>query len=157
MSSSQDRDILPGVVKPINYDINLYNLKLNAFTYEGTVSILAQVKKATKEITLNATQLKIHTAEVLAEHTKTQTSLKTTTVSYEEARQRATLSFPDEIPVSDKATIVIKFSGIMGNTMSGFYRSKYKPPVTPAASVPKDEEFHYMFSTQFEVRFKSYN
>lgn len=34
--------------------------------------------------------------------------------------------------------------------MAGFYRSKYKPAVTPAASVAKDDEYHYMFSTQFE-------
>jgi aminopeptidase N len=34
--------------------------------------------------------------------------------------------------------------------MAGFYRSKYKPVVTPAASVPKDGDHHVMFSTQFE-------
>ncbi len=36
--------------------------------------------------------------------------------------------------------------------MAGFYRSKYKPVAgtTPAASVPFDDEWHYMFSTQFE-------
>lgn len=38
----------------------------------------------------------------------------------------------------------------MNNVMAGFYRSKYKPTVTPAASVPKVDEHHYMFSTQFE-------
>lgn len=34
--------------------------------------------------------------------------------------------------------------------MAGFYRSKYKPVVEPAADTPKEGEFHYMFSTQFE-------
>jgi len=38
----------------------------------------------------------------------------------------------------------------MNNDMAGFYRSKYKPAVTPAASVPKDDQYHYMLSTQFE-------
>ena len=38
----------------------------------------------------------------------------------------------------------------MNNLMAGFYRSKYKPVVEQAASVPRDGEFHYMFSTQFE-------
>ena len=38
----------------------------------------------------------------------------------------------------------------MNNSMAGFYRSKYKPTVTPAKSVPKDGEHHVMFSTQFE-------
>ena len=35
--------------------------------------------------------------------------------------------------------------------MAGFYRSKYKPVVTPAKSVAFDGEHHYMFSTQFEA------
>jgi aminopeptidase N len=34
--------------------------------------------------------------------------------------------------------------------MAGFYRSRYKPAVTPAKSVPKVGDFYYMFSTQFE-------
>jgi aminopeptidase N len=34
--------------------------------------------------------------------------------------------------------------------MAGFYRSKYKPKGDVPASVAKDDEFHYMFSTQFE-------
>lgn len=38
----------------------------------------------------------------------------------------------------------------MNNVMAGFYRSKYKPAVPAAASVPRDDEYHYMFSTQFE-------
>lgn len=34
--------------------------------------------------------------------------------------------------------------------MAGFYRSKYKPIVPPAATVPMDGDHHVMFSTQFE-------
>lgn len=34
--------------------------------------------------------------------------------------------------------------------MAGFYRSRYKPAVEAAKSVPRDEEHHYMYSTQFE-------
>ena len=36
----------------------------------------------------------------------------------------------------------------MNNEMAGFYRSKYKPIVTAAESVPTDGEYHYMFSAQ---------
>lgn len=39
----------------------------------------------------------------------------------------------------------------MNNDMAGFYRSKYKPTVTPSKSVPHDDEWHYMLSTQFEA------
>ena len=44
----------------------------------------------------------------------------------------------------------IRYAGTMNNSMAGFYRSKYKPIVTPAQSVPMDGEHHVMFSTQFE-------
>lgn len=34
--------------------------------------------------------------------------------------------------------------------MAGFYRSRYKPAVEAVKSVPRDDQYHYMFSTQFE-------
>lgn len=145
-----DRDTLPETVKPINYDISLWGLEFKTFTYQGSVSITTKVSESTKEITLNSHQLKIHGAEVLVEQGKTQSSTKTTNVTYEEKRQRATLAFDDGVAASDNVIIVVKFQGTINSDMAGFYRSKYKPTVTPAASVPKDDEFHYMFSTQFE-------
>lgn len=69
-------------------------------------------------------------------------------------KQRCTLNFGAEtLPVSARATLTIRFSGIINNEMAGFYRSKYKPPAgtTPAASVARDDEFYYMTSTQFEA------
>ena len=39
----------------------------------------------------------------------------------------------------------------MNNEMAGFYRSKYTPAATPVKSVPSDDEWHYMLSTQFEA------
>lgn len=51
---------------------------------------------------------------------------------------------------SKSAVIQIKYAGIMNNTMAGFYRSRYKPAVPPTPSVPKQGDYHYMFSTQFE-------
>lgn len=150
-SASQIKDILPDNVKPTNYDISLYDLELGgAFSYQGTVKIAAKITKASKLITLNSHQLKIHNAELFPDHANSKNSIKANDISYNAAQQRATLSFSDEIPPSEQALIVLSFQGTINNDMAGFYRSKYKPAVTPAASVPKDEEFHYMFSTQFE-------
>ena len=58
--------------------------------------------------------------------------------------------FSKEIDASSDAVLSIRYAGIMNNSMAGFYRSKYKPTVTPAKSVPMDGEHHVMFSTQFE-------
>ncbi|CAG8957503.1 hypothetical protein HYFRA_00011485 [Hymenoscyphus fraxineus] len=142
-----DRDILPDNLKAINYAISIYDIELGGnFTYQGTVSILSNITKPSKEITLNTHQLKIHSAEL----TLGEKSIKSTGTSYDTSKQRATLSFSDDLPVSDKALLVIKFEGIINNDMAGFYRSKYKPVVPPAPSVPKDGDEHVMFSTQFE-------
>jgi aminopeptidase N len=71
-------------------------------------------------------------------------------VSYDEGRQRVTLSFPDEVAAGAKSVLEINYSGVMNNVMAGFYRSRYKPTVPAASSVPQDDEYSYMFSTQFE-------
>ncbi|KAK8151919.1 peptidase family M1-domain-containing protein [Phyllosticta citribraziliensis] len=150
---ASDRDILPDTVKPTNYDISLYDLEFGgAFDYQGTVKITADVRKATKEVVLNTHQLQIHEATVATEHTKTQQAFKASKITFDETTQRATLAFDHELPVASKAEITIKFQGTINNAylMAGFYRSKYKPVTTPAASVAKDNEHHYMFSTQFE-------
>ncbi|KAL1636821.1 hypothetical protein SLS56_000914 [Neofusicoccum ribis] len=160
---ASDRDVLPDTVKPSNYAISLYDLEFGgSFGYQGTVIISAEIRKPAKQIVLNTHQLKIHEASVVTEHTKTQQSIKTTNVSYDEKNQRATLTFDQELPASSKADLTIKFQGTINNAssapahgppsqlMAGFYRSKYKPAAPPAASVAKDDEHHYMFSTQFE-------
>lgn len=148
---ANDRDILPDNIKPLNYDISLRDIELGgAFGYKGTVSILCKILKSTKEVTLNTHLLKIQSAEVSWELTKTQQTFKSTGISYDVPRQRATISFAEDLPTSEKATIRIEFEGTINNDMAGFYRSKYKPAVEPAASVPKDGDSHVMFSTQFE-------
>jgi len=146
-STPLDRDILPDTVRAVNYDLSIYNIELGGeFSYQGTVSILSKITKASKEIILNSHQLKIHSAEVSVD----QKSFQATDISYDAPRQRATLTFAEELPAAEKASLVIKFQGTINNDMAGFYRSKYKPVVPPATSVPKDGEDHVMFSTQFE-------
>jgi hypothetical protein len=52
-----DRDVLPGAIKPTNYDLSIYDLELGGgFSYQGTVNILAKVTQSTKEIILNSHQ-----------------------------------------------------------------------------------------------------
>ncbi|KAI9831218.1 MAG: hypothetical protein M1819_005146 [Sarea resinae] len=149
--ANSDRDILPDAVKPINYAISLYDLELGGeYSYQGTVKIDANIIKGTKNIVLNSYQLKIHDAEIFTEHSKTKESFKASGITYDEKSQRVTLEFAVELPVTQKAVLVLNYKGTINNLMAGFYRSKYKPAAPPAPSVPKDKEYHYMFSTQFE-------
>lgn len=71
-------------------------------------------------------------------------------ISHDDKSQRTTFTFPRDIPASETALLHIDFSGVMNNTMAGFYRSKYKPAVKPSKSVPTEGDSHLMFSTQFE-------
>lgn len=139
-----DRDVLPQDIRPTHYAIKIYDLELgNAFTFQGVVKIDIEIESPTAEIILNAHQLKCNKA--IIESLKTEAKA----VSYDEKSQRVSLSFPEEIP-QGKATLEVQYSGVMNNDMAGFYRSRYKPAVDPAPSVPKVGEFYYMFSTQFE-------
>jgi aminopeptidase N len=76
-------------------------------------------------------------------------SIKAVGISYDKKSERVTFSFPNEVAVGD-TVLSIKFTATMNNVMAGFYRSKYKSTAPPSPDTPKDDEFHYMLSTQFE-------
>ncbi|RYO95948.1 hypothetical protein DL765_011686 [Monosporascus sp. GIB2] len=146
-----DRDILPSTVVPSHYDLSIRSLQFKDWSYQGNVTIDISVAQPTKEIVLNAIELKLLAAKVTVGHTKATQTVETTSFSYDEKKQRATIVFPEEIPASQMAKLNITFQGTINNDMAGFYRSKYKPAAPAAASVPRDDTFHYMFSTQFEA------
>lgn len=59
------------------------------------------------------------------------------------------MKFEDEIAPAE-VDLIIAFTGTMNNAMAGFYRSKYKSAVESTADTPKEGDFEYMLSTQFE-------
>ncbi|KAK6437018.1 hypothetical protein LTR95_006793 [Oleoguttula sp. CCFEE 5521] len=148
---AKDRDVLSDDVKPTNYAISLFDLLPQApWTYQGTVIIDLKVKNATQSITLNTHELNIHSATVSLESGKTASTIKASKISHDKKNQRCTLSLDQELPQTEKAVLEISFEGTMNSSMAGFYRSKYTPPVPASKGVAKDDEHHYMFSTQFE-------
>ncbi|KAK0624250.1 peptidase family M1-domain-containing protein [Immersiella caudata] len=146
-----DRDILPDNFKPVHYDLVIKDLDFKAWTYNGTVRIDGEVVKPTNEIVLNTLELKLLKATATISQNKSDQSWESTGFSEDQKAQRATVTFPEALPVSSKASVSIDFSGELNHDMAGFYRSQYKPAAPPAASVPHDDEFHYMLSTQFEA------
>lgn len=142
-----DRDVLPSTITPSHYDLSLHSLKFEDWSYQGNVTIDVSITEPTKEIVINSIELKLISAKVTVDSQ----SLETSTFNYDDKKQRATLVFADEVPASQKAALQITFQGTINNDMAGFYRSKYKPVVPAAPSVPKDDTFHYMLSTQFEA------
>ncbi len=142
-------NIFSSRAKPTHYSLSLHDIEFGGkFTYQGTVSIDLKVNKSEgfTSLVLNAFQLKVHGAEL-----KTGAHAKSTKdISYDDKRQRVTLDFGETIKCSGEATLEVKFEGTINNIMCGFYRSKYKPKGDVPASIAKDSEHHYMFSTQFE-------
>ena len=127
--AASDRDILPDTIKPLNYDLSLYNLEFEgSWGYDGLVKIQARVSP-TKEVVLNTKELTITSAHVLSNGKKVASM---TEVKDDKANQRATITLDRELPSGD-AVIAVEFKGTMNDTMSGFYRSKYKPAVTPVS------------------------
>src|ERR1700733_534833 len=111
-ASHSDRDILPDTVKPVHYDLSIYDIELGgAFGFKGTVKITAKILKSTKSVVLNSLQLKIHDSEVLVEQSKTQKTLKSSAITYDVSKQRATIEFSEEIPPSEAIVIIINFQG----------------------------------------------
>ncbi|TPX67464.1 hypothetical protein CcCBS67573_g07482 [Chytriomyces confervae] len=62
-SPSNDREILPSAVRPINYELWLQP-NLLSFTFDGTVSISVSVHDDTHKVVLNCKHLSIHKASV---------------------------------------------------------------------------------------------
>lgn len=148
MMASTDRDTLPDVAKPTNYHVSLFDLQLEgSWGYKGLLKIDTKVTRATKEIVLNAKEIEVQSAEVLGENGAL--LAKASDITYDKTSERVSLKFSQELAPSD-VLLSINFTGTMNNAMSGFYRSKYTPVGEPAADTPKDGDFYYMLSTQFE-------
>jgi aminopeptidase N len=79
------------------------------------------------------------------------TEWKAANIDVDASNERVTLSFAEEIPAIKDARLTIDFKGTINTAMAGFYRSKYKPTVTPSPGTAKQDEDYYMFSTQFEA------
>jgi len=109
------------------------------------------VVKPTKQIVLNTLELKLLNSKVTVDLDKSEQSWDSAGFTEDKKSQRSTITFPNELPASSRASLTINFTGELNHDMAGFYRSQYKPAAPPAASVPHDDEFHYMLSTQFEA------
>jgi aminopeptidase N len=99
-------------VKPINYDLSLYDIEfLGEWSYQGAVKIELEIKSPAKKIVLNAHQLSIRSAALSFEHSKTEQVAQASNISYNKSAQRVILHFDQEFAVTLRATLDIKFQG----------------------------------------------
>ncbi|KAK0724376.1 peptidase family M1-domain-containing protein [Lasiosphaeris hirsuta] len=146
-----DRDTLPSDFKPAHYDLAIRDLDFPSWAYKGTVRIDGELIKPTAQIVLNTLELKLVSSNIVVSQNKSDQSWQASGFTEDKKSQRTTITFPEELPTSSKVSLLIEFTGELNHDMAGFYRSQYKPVAPPAASVPHDDEFHYMLNTQFEA------
>ncbi|XHF99081.1 hypothetical protein AWENTII_002590 [Aspergillus wentii] len=146
--ASKDREILPDAAKPLHYNISLFDLQLGgSWGYKGILKIDTKITRPTAEIVLNSKEIEVQDAEIFG--TDGTKLTKASEITYDKKSERVAFKFPQEITPSD-TILSISFTGTMNNAMTGFYRSKYKPVAEPSPDTPKEGDFHYMLSTQFE-------
>ena len=110
---------LPEGAVPQHYDLTFTpDLAKATFTGEETIDLL--LLKPASSITLNAAELEIP----LAEATQTD-KLQTAQVSFDAARQQATLSFVTPLDAG-AVKLHLKFAGILNDQLRGFYLARTK-------------------------------
>lgn len=96
------------------------------------------VVEDTTSISLNTTELKIHSTKVSAgDHVISASP----TVTSDDDAQTTKVSFDQTLPGGSKAQLTMVFSGILNDNMAGFYRSSFKA---------EDGSTTYMATTQME-------
>ncbi len=118
---------------PNKYSVSLVP-DLDAFTFSGEEEIEIEIRKPTEKITLHAAELAILSAEIV-QNKKTEAGI----VSYSEKDETVTFSFPSKVGTG-KASLILKFEGILNDKLRGFYRSRYEI----------DGKIYHMGVTQFE-------
>lgn len=117
---------------------SVYRIRLepgrSRFGYDGYEEIEVEVANGTSSIALNAAELSIVSASVLAMGEEHEARVK-----LDEKRQRMVIELGRKI--SGSATIKIAFAGTNNDKMYGFYRSRYM----------QDGKERYMLTTQFEA------
>ncbi len=110
-------------VVPERYRIMLQP-DLEAFTFSGEETIYFRLTKSTRQITLHSKDLKITTADVVANH-KGQKDNWAAKISYKSKAETATFTFPKQINPG-KHQLKLSFTGVLNDQLHGLYRSKYE-------------------------------
>jgi aminopeptidase N len=104
---------LPGNVRPDHYKLAL-TPDLTTATFAGTETIDVTLAAPSKEIVLNALELKIQSVSANGQ---------TATVSFDPTKEQATFAFAKPLPAGHVA-IDVAYTGILNDKLRGFYLSK---------------------------------
>src|SRR5690606_10251328 len=117
--TEQNPHRLPRTVAPRRYELTL-EPDLDAATFTGDEAVTVEVVTPTAEVVLNAAELEIDTAEVVAADGRAHTP----SVTLDADAERATLRLDEPLPVGE-AVLRLRFRGVLNDKLRGFYRSTF--------------------------------
>ena len=140
---SADAVVLPDTVRPLHYDLTL-TPDFDDFTFAGEVDITVSMEPGTSEITLNCSEIEIHTASVSWTDTNGEQEHAASGITYDTDNERAIISIPSGPAdgLVGNPHLRMTFTGELNDKLRGFYRSQYTNP---------EGETAYLATTQFEA------
>jgi len=123
---------LPKQVVPRHYTISIQP-DMEAKTFKGLESVDIEVRRASRNITLNARDLKLFNARLTGK------TSHAATVQLNDLKETATLTFPQAIPTG-RHKLELEFEGKIGTQGQGLYYAKY----------PTEQGEKLLLATQFE-------
>ena len=129
----KNKYILGEETYPIEYEL-FFEPDLEKFSFKGKARISVNALKLTKEIILNAVELKINSFFVMQDKESFRTKIK-----MDKKMERIILSLDKEI--KGNFLVELEFEGVLNDSLAGFYRSKYYV----------GNEERYLATTQFEA------
>jgi hypothetical protein len=133
------RVLLPTNVVPKRYTVELMP-DFDAFTFDGSVVVEVDVVEATSAITVHSKEMVWSAATVTL---ASGVVVATTSVTFDEKVETATMHFASKIPVGAATVTVASFVGELNDRLNGFYRSSY--------TLKGSDEKKLMGVTQFEA------
>src|SRR3954467_15234472 len=127
---------LPRVVTPTRYELTL-TPDLDAATFAGEERVEVDVHEPVEELVLNAIELDILDAELIADDG----TILAGTVTLDEDEERATIVL-NGTAAPGRHTLHLTFTGILNDKLHGFYRSTFKDEAGTE---------HVIATTQFEA------
>ena len=116
-----DRVVLPTRINPLHYDIDV-DPDAPHSTFVGAAKIDVAISEPTYQITLNAVDLDIRSAQLSAIGGTGQG--QSSVVSYDKERQTATLTFPGEVPAG-RYQLALGYAGKINDGAAGLFHLDY--------------------------------
>jgi puromycin-sensitive aminopeptidase len=136
---------LPSHISPISYKLTI-RPDLESFTFSGNEIIKIKVEKEANRITIHSKDIDVETVSISSKQkvvgSKERKNFKqfASKIVYDKEKETATFYFKNKIQ-KGQGELSIVFSGIINDSLRGFYKSKYV----------LDGEEKYIATTQFEA------